>query len=445
MATTHTDNNSRDGGIAGLSETPRGERLHITLLGRRNAGKSSLINALAHQEVAITSSTPGTTTDPVYKAMEILPIGPVILIDTAGLDDEGILGEERVRKSLSVLDKTDIAVLVVDALTGWGTWEDTILLKLNNRAIPTVLVLNKSDLVGEPAQVRTATPGSSMEHPPWIPVSAYQGLGIDLLKEALIQLGASTREEPSLMGDLVSAGDTVVLVAPIDRSAPKGRLILPQVQAIRDLLDHRAQALVVQETELASALNTLQTAPRLVVTDSQVFKVVNELTPPHISLTSFSILFARYKGDLSQLVSGAKAIENLKPGDQVLIAEACTHHRTDDDIGTVKIPRWLEQKIGGPLSYTWVNGGTLPENLDSFKLVIHCGACMLNRRQMLSRLERIRRAGVPVANYGVTIAYLHGILERVLSPFPLALAVLQSASTQADDRPTLLTQPGLKL
>ncbi len=428
MATTPSKSNPTDGssgGIAGLSETPRGERLHIALLGRRNAGKSSLINALAHQDVAIISPTPGTTTDPVYKAMEILPLGPVVLIDTAGLDDEGILGEERIRKSLSVLDKTDIVILVVDASTGWGTWEDTLLTKLNNRALPTILVLNKSDLIEEPLR----------EHPPWIPVSASQGSGIDLLKEALIELGTSTREEPSLMGDLVSTGDTVILVAPIDRSAPKGRLILPQVQAIRDLLDHRVQALVVQETELASALSMLKTAPRLVVTDSQVFKAVNELTPSHISLTSFSILFARYKGHLSQLVSGANAIENLKPGDQVLIAEACTHHRTDDDIGTVKIPRWLEQKVGGPLSYTWVSGGTLPENLDFFKLVIHCGSCMLNRQQMLSRLERIRRAGVPVANYGVTIAYLHGILERVLSPFPQALAVLKPAPAVSERSP----------
>lgn len=256
-------------------------------------------------------------------------------------------------------------------------------------------------------------------------LSAQTRDGIEELKAALIQATSSEKEEPSLLGDLVEPGDTVILVAPIDRSAPKGRLILPQVQAIRDLLDHHALALTVQDSELAGTLAALRKAPRLIVTDSQVFKTVNALTPPDITLTSFSILFARYKGDLLTLTAGAKAIGRLKPGDRVLIAEACTHHRTEDDIGKVKIPAWLEQKVGGKLSYSWASGGSLPEDLSEYRLIVHCGSCMLNRRQMLSRLHRIAWAGVPVVNYGISIAYLHGILDRVLSPFPDALKVLR--------------------
>ncbi|KLU59746.1 tRNA modification GTPase MnmE [Peptococcaceae bacterium CEB3] len=424
----HPGHSEPTGGVAGLNETPRGERLHIAVFGRRNAGKSSLINAIANQEVAIISPTPGTTTDPVYKTMEILPIGPVVLIDTAGLDDEGILGSERVRRSLHVLDKTDLALLAVDAPEGWGSREDEIASLLTERQLPLVVALNKADTLDPDvtARIRAAVQNRFPPAIPVIPVSARTKAGIEALKSALIQAASPEEEEPSLLGDLVQAGDTVILVAPIDRSAPKGRLILPQVQAIRDLLDHHAQALTIQSEELPMALASLRNPPKLIITDSQAFQTVNALTPEEITLTSFSILFARYKGDLCELAAGAKAIERLRPGDRVLIAEACTHHRTDDDIGKVKIPAWLERKVEGKLSYTWVSGGTLPADLSEFQLVVHCGACMLNRRQMLARLHRITSAGVPVVNYGVSIAYLHGILPRTLSPFPDALRVIRS-------------------
>lgn len=436
--------NEEEGGMAGLSQTPRGERLHIAIFGRRNVGKSSLINALTNQSVSIISDTPGTTTDPVYKAMEILPIGPVVLIDTAGLDDDGVLGKERVKRSIDVLNKTDLALLIVDSIQGWGNWEDEIHSLLVERSLPLIVVLSKTDLplsqsledsvnsLGSNSSTIESTSEQTLNSSylksltlqlvekqiPVVNVSSVTGNGIEELKSAIIKTAALNQVEPPLLGDLVQPGEQVILVAPIDRSAPKGRLILPQVQAIRDLLDHRAQAIVIQESELSKTLESLREPPRLIVTDSQVFKFVNELTPPQISLTSFSILFARYKGDLSQLVAGAKAIEKLKPGDKVLIVEACTHHRTEDDIGKVKIPRWLEERTRGKLEYTWASGGTLPDNLHDYQLVVHCGACMLNRKQMLSRLVRIRRAEIPVVNYGVAIAYLHGILGRVLSPFP---------------------------
>ncbi|WP_240983893.1 [FeFe] hydrogenase H-cluster maturation GTPase HydF [Acididesulfobacillus acetoxydans] len=424
----HPSHSATTGGAAGLNETPRGERLHIAVFGRRNAGKSSLINAIANQEVSIVSSTPGTTTDPVYKTMEILPIGPVVLVDTAGLDDEGILGGERVRRSLDVLDKTDLALLAVDTPEGWGSPEDKIVSLLQERRLPLVVALNKVDVLSPDtvARIRTAAANRFPPTVPVIPASARTKAGIEALKSAIIEAASPDREEPTLIGDLVQAGDTVILVAPIDRSAPKSRLILPQVQVIRDLLDHHAQALTIQSEELPAALASLRNPPRMVITDSQAFKTVNTLTPAEITLTSFSILFARYKGDLCELAAGAKAIERLRRGDHILIAEACTHHRTDDDIGKVKIPSWLEQKVGGKLSYTWVSGGTLPADLSEFQLVVHCGACMLNRRQMLARLHRITSAGVPVVNYGVGIAYLHGILPRTLSPFPDALRVIRS-------------------
>lgn len=418
--------------VSGLNSTPRGERLHIAIFGRRNVGKSSLINALTKQDVAIISDIPGTTTDPVYKTMEILPIGPVVLIDTAGLDDQGKLGSERVRRTLGVLAKTDLALLVVDQ--EWDSWEEELLSAVTKRALPVIIVLNKEDerdsghqfSVGEKTvreKIELTLAGRSV---PLAGVSAKKGYGIEELKNVIIKAAAQGGEEQSILGDLVTPGDVVILVTPIDLAAPKGRLILPQMQVIRDLLDHGAQALVIQETELEQALEGLTRPPRMVVTDSQVFKLVNELTPPDISLTSFSILFARYKGNLPLLVSGAKAIDKLQIGDKVLIAEGCSHHRTDDDIGKVKIPNWLEQRVGGKLQYTWSSGGTLPEDLEQFRLIIHCGSCMLNRRQMLSRLDLIQASGVPVVNYGVAIAYLHGILERVLSPFSEALALLES-------------------
>lgn len=415
--------------ISGLNATPRGERLHISIFGRRNVGKSSLINALTNQDVAITSNIPGTTTDPVYKTMEILPIGPVVLTDTAGLDDEGELGIERVRRTLGVLAKTDLALLVVDR--EWGSWEEELLAAVTKRSLPVIIVINKEDelttqlVEGEKTireKIEQRLEGSLIT---LVGVSAKKGLGIVELMNVIILEAAHGGVEQTILGDLVTRGDVVILVTPIDLAAPKGRLILPQVQAIRDLLDHGAQALVIQETELKLALEGLTKPPRMVITDSQAFKVVNELTPSEICLTSFSILFARYKGNLPLLVAGAKDIERLKIGDKVLIAEGCSHHRTDDDIGRVKIPNWLEQRVGGKLQYTWSSGGSLPEDLEEFRLIVHCGSCMLNRRQMLSRLDLIGASGVPVVNYGVAIAYFHGILERVLSPFPEALEVLK--------------------
>ena len=407
--------------LPGLNETPRGSRLHIAIFGRRNAGKSSLINALTNQNIAIVSNIPGTTTDPVYKSMEILPIGPVMIIDTAGIDDVGELGELRVKKTIGVLNKTDLMVLVIDPACGAGEYEKDLIAKAREQNVPVVGVLNKMDLLPEidPRELEREL-GIKV-----VPVSAVTGQGIEELKKEMISSAPKDWAAPTILGDLISPGDVVVLVVPIDKAAPKGRLILPQVQTIRDILDNFAIALVAKESELKKALYELKQKPRLVVTDSQVFARVNADTPPDIMLTSFSILFARYKGDLETLVEGALAVENLKPGDKVLIAEACTHHRVEDDIGTVKIPRWLRQKVNGELEFNWSSGIELPENLKQYKLIVHCGACMINRKEMLSRLMQARTAGVPVVNYGVLIAYIHGILPRVLSPFPSALKVLE--------------------
>ncbi len=413
--------------LPGLNETPRGSRLHIAIFGRRNAGKSSLINALTNQNIAIVSNIPGTTTDPVYKSMEILPLGPVMIIDTAGIDDVGELGELRVKKTIGVLNKTDLMVLVIDPAQGAGEYEKNLIEKAREQNVPVVGVLNKIDLIPK------ITP-QELERELGIkvtPVSTVTRQGIEELKKEMIRSAPKDWAAPTILGDLISPGDIVVLVVPIDKAAPKGRLILPQVQTIRDILDNFAIALVAKESELKKALSELKQKPRLVVTDSQVFARVNAETPSNIMLTSFSILFARYKGDLETLVAGALAVENLKPGDKVLIAEACTHHRVEDDIGTVKIPRWLRQKVNGELDFSWSSGIELPEDLKQYKLIVHCGACMINRKEMLSRLMQARTAGVPVVNYGVLIAYLHGILPRVLSPFPAALKVLEEGRVKA--------------
>jgi [FeFe] hydrogenase H-cluster maturation GTPase HydF len=404
-----------------LNETPRGSRLHIAIFGRRNAGKSSLINALTNQNIAIVSDVPGTTTDPVYKSMEILPIGPVVLIDTAGIDDVGLLGALRIEKTLAVLAKTDLLLLVVDPSGETGEYEEKVILKARETKVPVILVINKHDLY----------PGLSPKEfedrftLPAIAVSALTKEGVQELKMAMVKSAPKDWVSPTILGDLISPGDTVVLVTPIDLAAPRGRLILPQVQTIRDILDNDAIALVVKERELKAALAGLKEKPRLVVTDSQAFLKVAADTPKDVMMTSFSILFARYKGDIKALAEGARAIEDLVPGDKVLIAEACTHHRVEDDIGTVKIPRWLRQIVGGALDFRWASGHELPPDIGDYKLIIHCGACMINRKEMLHRLMATQIAGVPMVNYGVLIAYVHGVLKRALMPFPEARAVFE--------------------
>jgi len=397
-----------------LNQTPRGSRLHIAIFGRRNAGKSSLINALTNQDIAIVSDVPGTTTDPVYKSMEILPIGPVVIIDTAGIDDVGELGRLRIEKALGVLGRTDLMLLVVDPASGAGVFEEDVMEKARENKVPVIIVVNKTDLYPQ-FSANEVFPGRGL---PVVAVSAMTRQGIDELKMAMIREAPKDFMTPTILGDLISPGDTVVLVVPIDLAAPKGRLILPQVQTIRDILDNDAMAYVVKERELKGALAKLKDRPRLVVTDSQAFLKVAADTPKDVPMTSFSILFARHKGDLATLVEGARAIEDLVPGDRVLVSEACTHHRVEDDIGTVKIPRWLNQLVGGPLDYTWVSGPELPGDLSGYKLIIHCGACMINRKEMLHRLMVAKHAGVPIVNYGVLIAYVMGILDRTLKPFP---------------------------
>lgn len=398
-----------------MLDTPKGNRLHIALFGRRNAGKSSLINALTNQELAVVSSIPGTTTDPVFKSMEILPLGPVVLIDTAGIDDTGELGALRVKKTLEVLRKTDLAILVLDPEHGVGDYELELKARLAEAKIPIVAVLNKIDVDG---RTRLAVLEQALGQK-ILPVSAKTRQGIEELKRELIKAAPSDFEAPYLVGDLVEPGDIAVLVVPIDTAAPKGRLILPQVQVLRDLLDNDALGLVVKERELKAALAQIP-RPKIVITDSQAFLKVAADTPREVWMTSFSILMARYKGDLLELVRGAKAIKHLKPGDRVLIAEACTHHRQPDDIGKVQIPRWLRQYVGGELNFQWVSGGSFPEDLSPYRLIIHCGACMINRREMLYRIQAAKAAGVPIVNYGVFLAYVHGILDRALEPFPLA-------------------------
>ncbi|SMB98161.1 iron-only hydrogenase maturation protein HydF [Thermanaeromonas toyohensis ToBE] len=398
-----------------MLDTPRGNRLHIALFGRRNAGKSSLINALTNQELAVVSSIPGTTTDPVFKSMEILPLGPVVLIDTAGIDDIGELGALRIKKTLEVLRKTDLAILVLDPGYGVGDYELELKARLAEARIPVVAVLNKIDVAG---RANLAELEQSLGQKV-LPVSAKTRQGIEELKRELIKAAPADFEAPYLVGDLVEPGDLAVLVVPIDTAAPKGRLILPQVQVLRDLLDNDAMGLVVKERELKAALAKIP-RPKIVITDSQAFLKVAADTPREVWMTSFSILMARYKGDLLELVRGAKAIKHLKPGDRVLIAEACTHHRQPDDIGKVQIPRWLRQYVGGELNFQWVSGGSFPEDLSPYQLIIHCGGCMITRREMLYRIQAAKAAGVPIVNYGIFLAYVHGILDRALEPFPLA-------------------------
>ncbi len=401
-----------------MQPAPKSFRLHIGLFGRRNAGKSSLLNALTRQQVSIVSTVPGTTTDPVEKPMELLPLGPVLFIDTAGIDDAGALGQQRVEKTRQVFERTDLGLLVVDA-GQWGPFEQSLLKELQGRQVPVVVVFNKADLAAPPPQVIEQLDRAKVAR---VETVATAGRGILELREALIR---SAPEEflspPAIVADLVPPGELAVLVVPIDLEAPKGRLIVPQVQTIRDLLDSDAYCLVVKERELRDALERLTRPPALVVTDSQAFLKVSGDTPPGVKMTSFSILFARQKGDLAQFVQGALAIDRLRAGDRVLVAEACTHHPIGDDIGRVKIPRWLRQYVGGPLEISTTAGHDFPEDLATYRLVVHCGACMWNRREMLARMMRCRLAGVPICNYGMTIAYTLGIFDRALEPFPDAL------------------------
>jgi [FeFe] hydrogenase H-cluster maturation GTPase HydF len=403
-----------------VQSTPKGFRLHIGLFGRRNAGKSSLLNALTRQSVSIVSEHAGTTTDPVEKPMELLPIGPVLFIDTAGIDDVGDLGEMRVEKTRQAFDRTDVAMILCPA-GEWTTYEEEILCAFRELKTPVVVVHNKSDLGAASDELRGRLTAEGVEQ---VSTVAAQQVGVLELRQALIRV---TPDEfinaPAIVGDLVPPGELVMLVVPIDMEAPKGRLILPQVQTIRDILDTDAYCMVVKERELREAFDRLKRPPALVVTDSQGFLKVAADTPAEIPLTGFSVLFARAKGDLSEFVRGAMAIESLCPGDRVLVAEACSHHPIGEDIGRVKIPRWLTQYVGGKLDFQFVQGHDFPADLSEYSLVVHCGGCMWNRREMLSRQLRCRQAGVPIANYGLTIAYSLGIFSRALAPFPAAAEV----------------------
>jgi len=397
---------------------PKGLRLHIGLFGRRNVGKSSLLNAMTRQQVSIVSDVAGTTTDPVEKPMEFLPLGPVLFIDTAGIDDVGALGQLRVEKTRQVFDRTDLGILVAEAQS-WGDFEERILSELVCRKIPCIVVLNKIDQgQADPVLVGRLTASKV----PLVRTNARDGLGILDLRRAILEAAPEDYvNQPAILGDLVGPGQMAVLVVPIDKEAPRGRLILPQVQAIRDLLDADAFCMVVKESGLRTALEQLKSQPALVVTDSQAFLQVARDTPAHVPLTSFSILFARFKGDLLTQVQGTLAVDTLRPGDRILVAESCSHHPIEDDIGRVKIPQWLTRVVGGELVWDTVQGHDFPADLTAYRLVIHCGACVTNRREVLSRILRCRQQGVPVTNYGLVIAYSLGILERALGPFPAAL------------------------
>lgn len=404
-------------------KAPKSFRLHIGIFGRRNTGKSSILNVLTQQEVSIVSEVAGTTTDPVEKPMEQLPLGPVLFIDTAGIDDEGGLGEIRVARTLAVFDRTDLGMIVTNFYE-WGEYELDLMKEFNSREIPFIVVFNKADIYKENIEITSMLDSVEVSY---VLTSATGNTGFDELRQMLLDKAPSDYiNRPAIVADLAGAGETVILVVPIDKGAPKGRLILPQVQSIRDLLDHNSICMVVRDTELEKALSTLKKPPKLVVTDSQAFKEVDAITPQDVPLTSFSILFARYQGDLNEMVRGAAAIDKLKPGDKVLIAEACSHHPIEEDIATVKIPKWLNKFVGGELTYEYSRGYDFPENITEFKLIIHCGACMWNRRTMLSRIIKARQAGVPLTNYGLTIAYSLGIFGRALEPFPSALEIYRT-------------------
>lgn len=391
-----------------MNHTPSAERVHIGIFGKRNAGKSSLINAITGQDFAIVSEVKGTTTDPVSKAMELLPLGPVVIIDTPGLDDEGELGQLRIQKAYQALRKTQIAVLVVDAAIGMTEEDNEILKRIQEKEIPYVIVMNKIDLLEQE---------EAAKFPDRIGVSARTGAGIHELKEHLAQSMPKEKMEKRIVGDLLKPLDIVVLVIPIDSSAPKGRLILPQQQTIRDILDVGAVPVVVRDTELDAMLQKLPLKPRLVITDSQAFGRVSKMVSDDIELTSFSILFARYKGELDWMVQGATALNDLQDGDTVLISEGCTHHRQCGDIGTEKLPRWILEHTGKQVSFVFTSGTEFPEDLSRYRMVVHCGGCMLNEQEMKHRLKCAKEQGIPMTNYGTAIAHMKGILKRSIAPF----------------------------
>lgn len=395
-----------------LNATPSSERVHIGIFGRRNAGKSSLINALTSQNLAIVSDFKGTTTDPVYKAMELLPLGPVMIIDTPGIDDEGALGQLRIQKAYQVLNKTDIAVLVIDAACGYSAEDKKLLEHIQDKNIPCVIVFNKCDLL-----TAEQTSDLSKQNPKAFFVSSATKQQIHELKELLASLKPQ-QQDKELVGDLIDRGDIIILVTPIDSAAPKGRLILPQQQVLRNILDNNALALVVQEDELSAALQKLSVKPRLVITDSQAFEKVAQVVPEDIPLTSFSILFARYKGNLSAAVAGVQALDDIQDGDRILISEGCTHHRQCNDIGTVKLPGWIKKYTGKNPVFSFSSGTEFPADLTSYKLIVHCGGCMLNEKEMIHRGKCAAKQNIPMTNYGILIAHIHGILKRSLSPLP---------------------------
>ncbi len=399
----------------GLNETPSSHRVHIGFFGKRNAGKSSIVNAVTGQDLAIVSAIKGTTTDPVYKAMELLPMGPVMIIDTPGYDDEGALGELRVKKTRQVLNKTDVAVLIIDAVEG-KTEQDEELIKLfADKKINYLVVYNKADLIQE---IKAAKENE-------VYVSAQTGHNIKLLKEKIAALAVTEENKLKIVGDILHPGDFAVLVIPIDKAAPKGRLILPQQQTIRDILEADATAIVVKEFELRETLANLVKKPRIVITDSQVFAKVSADTPKDIFLTSFSILFARFKGNLETTVKGVKALDRLEDGDTILIAEGCTHHRQCDDIGTVKLPRWIKDYTKKDIKLEFTSGTEFPEDLSPYKLVVHCGGCMLNEREMKYRQKCAEDQNIPITNYGILISHMQGILKRSISMFPNILIELE--------------------
>ena len=387
----------------------------IGIFGKRNAGKSSLINAITGQNLAIVSEAKGTTTDPVYKAMELLPLGPVMIIDTPGIDDEGVLGSLRIQKAYQVLNKTDIALVIIDAAVGPSAEDLRLIKRINTKKIPLLIVINKCETINE--DKKTAYQ-ALLSNGKLLFVSAEQKLNIFELKEAIAQTVPADENKAQIVADLLSPSDFVVLVVPIDSAAPKGRLILPQQQTIRDILEADAAAIVVKENELTNTLQNLGKRPKLVITDSQVFKKVAAETPADILLTSFSILFARYKGNLQTAVQGVTALDSLEDGDKILIGEGCTHHRQCDDIGTVKLPRWIKEYTGKNPEFIFTSGTEFPLNLSPYKMIIHCGACMLNEREMQYRIKCAADQNIPFTNYGITIAYINGILKRTVEPFP---------------------------
>ncbi len=389
-----------------LNEKVSAERVHIAFFGLRNAGKSSVVNAVTNQELSVVSDVKGTTTDPVKKAMELLPVGPVVIIDTAGIDDEGDLGKLRVEKTRKILNKTDVAILVVDALKGKKQEDLNLIEDFKKRNIPYIVAFNKCDLITEKQELKENE----------IYVSAKENININELKELIGKLSNPETEEKTLLGDIINLGDTVVLVTPIDSSAPKGRLILPQQQTIRELLDIGATVVVTKDTELEETLQKLKNPPTLVITDSQAFKKVSAIVPENVELTSFSILFARYKGELWGAVNGADELDNLQDGDYVLVSEGCTHHRQCGDIGTEKLPNWIKKYTNKNINFDFTSGSDFPEDLKKYKLIIHCGACMLTEREMKSRIAISGEQQVPISNYGIIIAKINGILERATTP-----------------------------